>query len=140
MPGVRGWLAFLCISLTILTPLFSAANLVGEWRIMMPYFDTVPNAKEAAMCEVTCFSALTFFALYAGARLWMIKPRAVQTAKLFLVANLIVLIVVPTLTFNILDIQGQWDPVIKATFGGIIYFAVWYPYLCKSMRVKATYA
>lgn len=138
-PGVRGWLLFLCVSLTILTPLFTIATMTSEWRLTKPYFENLPNLKNGVMLEIACYTAVTFFSFYAGTRLWSIRPNAVRTAKIYLVVQMLVGLIVPGAVAAVVSAPGAASEVIRTAFHGILYFAIWYPYLCKSERVKATY-
>ena len=139
LTGVRGWLLFLCVSLTILTPLFSIAAMASEWRLTKPYFESLPNLKNGVMLEIACYTAVTFFSVYAGSRLWSIRPNAVRAAKIYLIVQMLVGLIVPGAVAAIVSAPGAASEVIKTAFHGIVYFAIWYPYLCKSERVKATY-
>ena len=142
-PGVHGWLKFLCISLTILTPIFNIALMLGEWRDTKAMFDDMPNLKNAVMLEIISYSAITFFAVFAGTKLWSVKPNAVKITKYYLVAQMLVALIIPGTVLAIISIPGLpsdlYKDVFKIAFHGIFYFAIWYPFLCKSERVKATY-
>ena len=142
-PGVHGWLKFLCISLTILTPIFNIALMLGEWRDAKNMFDELPNLKNAIMLEITACAAITFFSIFAGTKLWSIKPNAVTITKYYLVAQMLVALIVPGTALAIISIPGSpsdlYKDVFTTAFGGIFYFAVWYSFLCKSLQVKATY-
>ena len=141
--GVRGWLLFLCVSLTILTPLLALVTLVSEWSISKPYFERIPNLKNGIIFEIATYSATALFAVYAGSRLWSIRPNAVKTAKIYLIVQLLVAIIVPIVVVSIINTSGNLpgavSAIIKSAMTGIFYFAVWYPYLSRSKRVKATY-
>lgn len=142
-PGVHGWLKFLCISLAILTPIFNIALMLGEWRDTKAMFGDMPNLKNAVVLEICCYSAITFFAVFAGTKLWSVKPNAVKITKCFLVAQMLVALIVPGTVVAMISAPNLpsdiYKDVLKTAFHGIFYLAIWYPFLCKSERVKATY-
>ncbi len=142
-PGVHGWLKFFCISLTIITPIVNIALMLGEWRDTKAMFDDVPNLKNAVMLEIFSYSAITFFAVFAGTKLWSVKPNAVKITKYYLVAQMLVALIIPGTVLAIISVSGLpselYTDVFKTAFAGIFYLAIWYPFLCKSKQVKATY-
>ena len=138
-PGVTGWLLFLCVSLVILTPLFGLGVLGKEWAETRPYFETVANAKEALMVEFSGYSFFLLYSVYTGLQLWQVKPNAVENAKRFFVAYLVMGVGLPIVTNRMLGIPVVDDEYVKSVVRTILSFAIWYTYLSKSKRVKATY-
>ena len=83
------------------------------------------------------------FGMFAGIQLWRIRPGAVQAAKKYLYC---------ALGYHVIGIGLPWiaglppedtKPMIVAgirdTMRGLIHFAIWFSYLNKSKRVRATY-
>lgn len=52
--GVKGWLLFLCISLTILSPLFVLGQIFMEWTATEPYFVDYPGLEDAVVLQIAC--------------------------------------------------------------------------------------
>lgn len=141
--GVGGWLLLFCVSLTILGPLVNLGSIgrnlseVNQSGTMLPSLVTIVYV-EAALALV-----LTAFSIYAGVSLWMIRPKAVGTAKIYLIV-LVVFSVIDLLLVMTVELPA---PVASAAMGaGIgaivrsaIYAGIWFAYLSKSERVYATY-
>ena len=145
LPGVRGWLLFLCVSLTIISPLFGAASGVAIWEGFKQYFEVSPSVKNYAMWLIVMSSAISFFSVYAGIRLWSIKPNAVKVAKVFFISQavsqflFVVILVAMLQELGVTDYGPLTKEYIQMILSGILQLAIWYTYLCKSKRVKATY-
>jgi hypothetical protein len=83
------------------------------------------------------------FSVYAGIGLFCRRPGAVHMAKCYLLCFLCCVVVSPILPFmaglpSVVN-EAMIPDAIKSTFGSVIFFAIWYSYLCKSKRVRATY-
>ena len=138
VPGVRGWLLILCVSLVFLTPLIILGGLAREWNESQQLLD-VPNFREALFFETAVYLFFGLYSVFVGVQLWSVKPHAVTNAKRFVIAQAIIAIALPAalaamLGVSFIDVDG-----IRSAVHGLIYLAVWYPYLLKSKRVKATY-
>lgn len=136
--GVKGWLLLFCISLTIITPLFSAAGISREWVDGQQYLD-LPGFREALFFEITVFSFFALYSVFTGVQLWQVKPNAVRNAKRFVLLQAVVAVAVPLILAPMLGVSFIEVDGLRSTVHGLIYMAIWYPYLLKSKRVKATY-
>jgi hypothetical protein len=141
--GVGGWLLFLCLSLTIFSPLFTIYNLAFGYNQASPHFEAVPGLLPLFALDGLFSIALMIFSVFAGVYLWTGMPNAVAFAKNFLKAFLAYAFLALLFPF----ITGLPAPVAAAVFGAaffqlirsIVFFAIWNSYLNKSRRVKATY-
>jgi hypothetical protein len=132
-----------CIALTILSPLLTFGSLASLYSKTSPYFDRFPGLLVIAVIDTFLSTGLMAFSIYAGVGLWLIRPGAVQTAKKYLLCILAYYAVAAVLPFmaglpstaNETMIAGAVTNILR----GIIYVAVWYSYLNKSKRVRATY-
>jgi hypothetical protein len=138
-PGVKGWLLFLCVNLTVITPLWGLGFLGKEWAESKQYLDIVPNFKEALMIEFFVMAIFLLYSIYTGVQLWKIRPNAVKNAKQFFVINLLLCLTLQPVMAQMLGVQFMNGDYLKSVFGGILNIAIWYPYLLKSKRVMATY-
>lgn len=142
--GVKGWLLFLCITLTILSPLISFGQLGIEWIEFKSYFTTFPNLRAFVLIDTILSMGLIGFSIYAGYVLWSIKQNAVEIAKAYFLARLAYSIIMPLVFRSVSDLPMDdstiIDAFIKQAVSGIIAFAIWFTYLNRSKRVRATYS
>ena len=118
--GIKGWLLFFCIILTVLNPLVRLGILLVDFEAL------------SAVLEL----AITGFGFYAGLSLWQKRQRAVHIAKKYLVVSLIYSFVVGVLMF----MAGHSGSAFRTLFQSILFFGIWYTYLEQSRRVKNTFA
>ena len=76
--------------------------------------------------------------------LWSIKQNAVEIAKAYFLARLAYSIIMPLVFRSVSDLPMDdstiIDAFIKQAVSGIIAFAIWFTYLNRSKRVRATYS
>ncbi len=139
--GVGGWLLLLCIVLTILCPINELCNLYILYKLY-------PNALVYTGEPIEVIRTLlriviwAFVTIYIGFGLWKIRLGAARMAKRFLL-----FVIVYEAVYAILLTVRPWQPVtlsearffIKSVVN-VLFFGIWYLYLKKSKRVKATYA
>lgn len=143
-PGVKGWLKFLCFSLTVLSPLLALGLLANEWKDTSQYFDDWPSLKNAVVTEIWLTATLVGYGAFAGYRLWTIHPLAVPTAKRFLWLQCVGVVVISSLVIAIADLpevgrNAMVEESVKSAFRAFFNSAIWLVFLHKSKRVKATY-
>ena len=142
--GVKGWLLLFCISLTIFNPLATAISLSTGYNDIQPHIARFPGLWTVLVVDACLSVALMAFSIYAGAVLWGVRPNAVRTAKRWLLWLLGYMVVSAILPFTAGLPPEANEAMIPGTAVGsvriLIYFAIWYSYLNKSKRVKATYA
>jgi len=131
--GVGGWLLFLCVQLTILQPLFGTLSTLGEYSKTVK---DIPSLKGVALIFVFISLGLIAFGFYAGVSLWRVRLGAVNLTKKYLIVEF------STLSAIVLFAVAGGENIASAIGMLIalgIYLAIWYSYLNKSKRVKATY-
>jgi hypothetical protein len=142
LKGVEGWLFFLCLRLTIITPTFFVLSILatGSINIYAAAFSPAPITT-TVLILIDIFPVC--FGIYAGIALWAIKPNAVKIAKIshiiFMVYNLIVILVILLVKIP----QSQPDNYFTSFPMHILILVgniLWYIYLSSSERVKITYA
>jgi hypothetical protein len=140
--GVRGWLLFLCIVLTIVNPL---VVLVETARVLQHFgggYNMGTRQAVAIGVNVMAKLALAVFGFYAGSLLWAVRPGAVTAAKLYFATRLLFAAVWPVTLLKLTGLHR--GPLFMKTWaGGVIgaflLFVVCFFYLLKSRRVANTY-
>src|SRR5436309_10818333 len=80
--GVGGWLLYFCLVLTVGVPLKVVAGLGESYSVAFTRRDP---ALVGFITILGVFQiGLAAFSIYAGVRLWRVRPGAVATAKRFL--------------------------------------------------------
>jgi hypothetical protein len=141
-PGeVGGWLLVLCLILIVSYP---ALTLYRIFSHTIPSLIAAHALNRILLLSVysLVFIAMSVLSVVAGARLWLVKPDAVRFARGYLVTSLIAniayfifWIIVMRPTTRLAFAQMGWYHVV----GPVAAFALWYPYLEHSKRVRATY-
>jgi hypothetical protein len=146
--GIRGWLLFLCLNLTIIIPFSFLYQVNCAWQIFYSSGTQVQIVifKQSLLYNVISITAMIFlsmFSFYAGLRLWGTKPQADKTTKLFLITQLTLMTIIlslrPLLLFSLDGNADSLGDIIMGLIPYISYFMVWYLYLCYSRRVRNTY-
>lgn len=141
--GVRGWLLVLCLMLTIIGPLISAWLMTYHYRMFAPHFGNSVALQAAIFASLAITACSVAFGVYAGFRLWLIRPNAVATARYALLLGLAADIVTASIQLaagpnSVADDGFVW-PLTISLIPGLIFFTVCLGYLNKSRRVCATY-
>jgi hypothetical protein len=141
--GVRGWLLFFCLSLTVFSPVASSVSLWFGYQSVSQYADLYPGIKRVAMIDFPISIAIIYFSIYAGVALWRRKQNAVRIAKAYLLTFFGYTVVAVFLPFMAgLPSAGNETmifEVIKGLVRSALYVSIWYMYLTQSKRVRATY-
>lgn len=140
--SVGGWLLFLCVSLTILTPLLNFSTIMTELKDANAVSAYYPDIYQAVMVEVVFTLIMIAASVYVGASLWSIRPQAVFKAKLFLGVLPFFTLLGIFLTYLLLPAVGQSVFAKQSIFTVVrafIYSGIWFFYLSNSQRVAETY-
>jgi hypothetical protein len=143
--GVRGWLLFLCISWTILSPAFSLFVIgvtLNEIPSLLPYSNIAPLAVPMTVIDSVLGLGVVAFSIVAGIRLWTVQPRAVSLARSYLIALAAYTIVSSGL--NYFAVPPAFSTRTAADFLApavrqLAYTAIWLAYFARSERVAVTY-
>jgi hypothetical protein len=141
--GVKGWLLFLCVVMTVLNPLL---NLWLVWKNWTTYkgletvADLYPGIGFVIYVEIVFGLAFAGLSYYAGRRMWFVRHNAVKVAKAVFIAA-ILWPLFDSLLVSIVDIPNYtfWDALKESGRGGTSA-SLWLVYLLRSKRVKATYS
>lgn len=141
--GVGGWLLLFVVGLTILGPLINLAGIGRSLSDASKIGAMYPSIVTVVYVEAALLLLLTAFSIYAGYCLWTIKPKAVGTAKIFLIVLVIFsfvdLFLVISADFPAPAAREAIRAAVTGIFRSVIYAGVWLLYLSKSERVHATY-
>jgi Protein of unknown function (DUF2569) len=136
-----GRLLFFIVSLTIITPAFQGYVVYNEWKLYQP----TPSPLLFRVLAVDCSmrAILVVLGIYAGIRLWRVKPGAPRAAKMYLVAifaqQVVLLLMGFWIASKVAATPENIGSVIMEPLRSVIYVVIWYSYLNKSQRVAATY-
>lgn len=167
--GINGWLLVLCIVLTVLSPMSKLIVLASDWMLMRAYFGLGGVPDLLMGIRFLLLAMLAGSSIYAGHKLWKIRPNALRTVRNYLILAVAIPAVVfildyiianslyefsdsPWAVFGILaDADKSGEPVwgantdfstarfIISLLKNIVAVGVWYLYLRKSKRVFNTY-
>jgi hypothetical protein len=141
--GVRGWLLFLCLSMAILSPMTGLVSLMAVTNGLKPYFDQDPALFNLVLIEGICNICLFVYSMYAGFSLWRVAPNAVTSTKRYLV----VLFHYSFFSIFFPQLVGLSEKTLAEIYKAnpiynvmvMLEAFVWYLYMRRSKRVKATY-
>ena len=139
--GVRGWLLVLCLMLTVVGPAISVWLMAHEHADAAQSFAGSLGLQAAVVCSLLLTACAVAFGAYAGLRLWLIRPGAVNTAKLALLVGLAVDIVTTAIEAAVAqEPSGQLlFQVEVSVIPSLVFFTLCFAYLNRSKRVHATY-
>jgi len=108
-----------------------------------PYFDQYPGLFRLVLIGGICSTCMVVFSVYAGLSLWRVVPKAVTIAKRYLMTAFLYSLFAMFLP-SMVGLSGGIDMEIAQTgtfnnFIVMVYVSLWYFYLLRSKRVKATY-
>ncbi len=142
--GIGGWLLILCLGFTVFSPLITLVQLIVEYNNASNYSDRFPDLMVVTVIDIILSLGMTTFSIVAGINLWQIRPGAIQLAKKYLLCVLGYCVIAAILPFMAglpsSANSALGSHAVKVIFMGGIYFAIWYSYLNKSQRVRATFA
>jgi len=127
---VRGWLLIFCALLLVWQPLnlgLTMAGLVDELSRRGPGLAVILLARLLA----------AGLGIAAGLSLFQLKPSAVTLAKASLAFSAMVDVIVYATPFSPNNRPPGDATIILAA--SLVYYGVWFAYLSRSRRVKATY-
>ncbi|MGA8038381.1 MAG: DUF2569 family protein [Candidatus Acidiferrales bacterium] len=154
LKGVGGWLTFFIFTVVVLGPLngiSSVALAIGDLKRMYGEFPAIHSSAVFHFLDKIASVAVRVSGIVVGIRLWKIRPRAVEAAKLWLtmVALLAFGQMVVGLSTWIIEAHGSFSAAAAAHPNNqdvflrfarsIIYSLIWYAYFVRSERVANTY-
>lgn len=144
--GIEGLLLFLCISLTIITPLINIILLVPFIHNLIVNFEllkTIPNIilYFLILLLFTCF--VLILSMISGILLWKKHYKAVFLVKLSLLTNVLTAIFIFILPYCLSLPEHFINQIYASSFRSllqpIVYSTIWFTYLLSSERVANTF-
>lgn len=139
--GVRGWLLVLCLMLTVVGPAISTWLMANEYTNAAPLFSESLSVHVLVVGSLVFMACSVAFGAYAGLRLWLIRPNAVNTAKHALLFGLAADVITTTIeaATALVPSDRLLFQVEVSLVPSLIFFTLCFAYLNKSKRVYATY-
>jgi uncharacterized membrane protein YidH (DUF202 family) len=133
------------VSLVFLSPIFSIYRIVTSLSGIDIVMRRYPTLGYAVILELIVGVGILIFGFIAGINLWSVKPGAVKLAKVMLRVNLwatlaaefLIIVICSGLSSRVLDAITPF--IARAVASTLIYYGVWFTYIKKSKRVRATY-
>ena len=148
--GVGGWLLLLCLILTLAIPALSLYQVNCDLSLLLLpqggllLYVWSRASYYLAIGNLVAMAGIAVFSFTSGYRLWARKKGAVQTAKIFLLAQLFLALAMLTLQHLLMPqpASARNLAVLLAVqvIPPILFCSVWYRYLLKSRRVARTFA
>lgn len=141
LQGVGGWLRFFVVIRIYLDPIFTAIMLILAW---VGYVSLAEDHGRgiivSGLIDTVVDIALTVRGIQIGIGLRDLRPRAVQSAKqwLLLVLGWTIISPVPALVLGF-PAKMLVPDAFKGIVRQLISFVIWYSYFNNSKRVRATY-
>ncbi len=130
--------------LTVSGPVISALLMVKGHAEFKPFFTENGGLQAVMLISLLIAACSVAVGIYAGLRLWLIRPKAVSTAKHALLFGLAADIVTTALDVAVgqapIGIDRLLYQVEFNLIPSLIFFTLCFAYLNRSKRVNATYA
>lgn len=145
--GVEGWLLIFCVFLVFINPIIMLEDLFIDIFDTQSDFILYSQFNIIFEIDLVVSILITLYGIYAGIKLWSIKPGAIKSANTYLDLVLIYVIISVFIAMLIIDIT-ETSMDLSTLLAGILikYFMIsigfviiWKFYLKNSVRIKNTY-
>lgn len=141
--GVQGWLLILCLMLTLGGPLISAWLMAHQYAVLAPHFASASGLQAAIFVSFAIKASAVAFGAYAGLGLWRLRPNAVGTAKLALLAGLAAEVITTVIAVVVEPTHPMEGRLLRQVtielIPSLAFFTLCFAYLNRSSRVEATF-
>ncbi len=141
-------LLFFCFGITVLGPVLSSFILFTNYGMIQNYFNQFPSLFILTIIDTVIGSGLIVFSIYAGISIWMIRPKAVKFAKMYLLIYSGYKIIIIIFSYFIILFLSNFPPEagkamaiinIKNLLSSSIFVIIWYSYFNNSKRVRTLF-
>ena len=141
--GVRGWLLILCLMFIVIGPVISAWLMTYQYARFAPFFAGSRGLQGAILICLLVTACSVAYGVYAGLRLWLVRSKAVSTAKNALLFGLAADVIATTIEVAVGHVSTANDRLLYRVevnlVPSLIFFTLCFAYLNRSKRVHATY-
>jgi hypothetical protein len=141
--GVKGWLLFFCISLTVLSPVSLVVDFDKVRRELEMNLAGEPATQPLISVYRMLNVSIAIVCIAAGVMLWSKRPRAVRVAKIALLYYVCSLGPISLLAYLVgmpSEIARAWAlSILQSLPLSLPYPLIWFLYLSYSKRVRATF-
>lgn len=131
---VGGWLLLFCVVLTFVLPI----------SIVYPTIAALQSGLDVVgLVYALVYLAVAIFSFVSGLLLWRVRPNAVTTAKLFLLAQAafaLALYLKTLLGSGTITPDSAGTLAVGTVVRPLLFALLWYSYLRKCKRVQATFS
>lgn len=124
--GVSGWLLLFCIEVTVLGPIINFSEILSMIRQSDPLLLVLTSILGIGP---------VVYGVVVGIMLWLLRPKAVKHARIYLLVFLCTNLLVAINSFLTELSSGSILLLLRI----IVPFIVWWIYFQKSVRVKNTF-
>jgi hypothetical protein len=145
LSGVGGWLMFFCVSLIILSPLYSMSRLTSAYEKAQPALERFPTLKAAVQFETAGVVALLIYGIIVGCIIFSGSPSGRRIARQFLLIRLFGFIGIEAVAFWMISqvspaaLSAGAENAVTGIAREFIPFIIWWLYFKRSKRVRNTY-
>jgi hypothetical protein len=133
--GVKGWLLFFCIGLTIINPLFVFVQDIQAINQLSQFNSSIDSSTKDVLYGGMIIDVIfAVLGIYFGSSLWSKKKGAATATFLYLVVRSIVYVV-----FGLAVTSMNQDLGTQMVTQSLMIVAIWGTYLKVSKRVKSTF-
>ena len=144
--GVDGWLLWFCIVLSVFVPISTIPDAWGYYQLSSSLDESFGALRFMSIIANSLGLILVLFSWYCAYLLGFVKQDAVPTTKIFLIAlaahSVYRIVVARFYNSAVLEIDPEATDMLVSPLSylrGVYFSGVWYAYLSKSERVRATY-
>jgi hypothetical protein len=145
-PGdIGGWLLFFCVSLIVLSPVFSIWQMVTNWQASESFFSIYPTIEIAVVLENLWVVGLLVYGVLVGLDIRRGNHRGRAKARGYLRGRLFGFIGIEIMVLLVASDtpSSLYSTLVVAVIGTcireVIVFSIWWAYFKNSKRVRDTY-
>lgn len=124
---VGDWLLLGCLGLTAFLALITLSSTAASYIKSFQYLNRFPDSSGITVIEMLLNVGLMTFSIYAGVRLWRIRPGAVKTASVYILCCLGYFLT--SIVLTALSSEAEGPPTGTETMERVVFVALLCSYL-----------